>query len=59
MSKDQVIGMSGGWNSTGMIDGKRGDIGFDGGIQSDFGCSRTGRLRGSHSFPGGIRKIGC
>jgi hypothetical protein len=39
--------MSGAWNSAGMAGGKRGNIGHVGGIQSDFGCSRTGRLRES------------
>ena len=42
--------MSGGWNSTGMTGGKRGNIGLDSGNQSDFGCFRTGRLRESLSL---------
>ncbi len=41
--------MSGGWNSTRMTGGKRGNIGHVGGIQSDFGYSKTWRLRGAHS----------
>ena len=42
--------MSGGWNSTGMTGGKRGNSGLDGGNQSDFGCSRARRLRESLSL---------
>ena len=57
--KWQVVGMPGGRSSAGMTGGKRGNIGHVGGIQSDFGCSRTGWLRESLSFLGGIRKIGC
>jgi len=57
--KRQVIGMSGGWNSTGMSCGKSGNIGCIGGNQSDFECSRVGRRRKSLSLLGGIVKIGC
>ena len=47
--------MSGGWNSTGMTDGKRGNIGFDGaesGIVTDFGLGLLSKCVGLVTFAG-------